>query len=40
MINPDGLLNKTVYDFEETKGTVGDDFCGGNSYYANHDVDR
>lgn len=40
MINPDSLLNRVVYDFDEIVKDAGNSFHGGNSYFANHDVDR
>lgn len=40
LINPDGLINRTAYDFDEVVKEAGNSFTCGNSYYANHDVER
>lgn len=40
MINPDALLNRVVYDFDENVKEGGSNFHGGNSFYNNHDVER
>lgn len=40
MINPDALLNRVVYDFDDNVKDGGVNFHGGNSTYNNHDVER
>jgi len=40
LINSEELLNRVVYDFDAIVKDGGDEFHGGSSYYANHDVER